>query len=245
MFKLFLPFCLVLLLTACKTAKVKDQGFSSQDLTVKQLTDHVYQHTSYLNTESFGKVPCNGMVAFDGKEAIVFDTPADDSTSLKLINWIQDRLKCKVIAVVATHFHEDCVGGLAAFHQNGIPSYALRKTIELTKTAGFPVPQKSFDGLREFSVGARKAVAEFNGEGHTSDNVIGYFPSERVMFGGCLIKELKAGKGNMADANEKAWPITVARVKMKYPDTQLVIPGHGKVGDLTLLDYTIKLFEVK
>lgn len=241
MSKLLFSFCLTLLVFACKTAKVPDLGFKSEDLIVKQVANHVYEHTSFMKTESFGRVACNGMVVVDNNEAIVFDTPTNDTVSLQLINWIQDRLKCKVVAVVATHFHEDCVGGLAAFHQNGIPSFALNKTIGLAKAAGFPVPQKGFEDRMELKIGNQKAIAAFYGEGHTSDNVIGYFPSEKVMFGGCLIKELKAGKGYLGDANVKAWPGTVARIKAEYPDTKLIIPGHGKEGDLALLDYTIQL----
>ena len=86
-------------------------------------------------------------------------------------------------------------------------------------------------------------VAEFAGEGHTKDNIIGYFPSENVMFGGCLIKEIRAGKGNLEDANVNDWSATVEKIKQEYPKTKIVIPGHGKYGGTELLDYTIKLFQ--
>jgi len=109
----------------------------------------------------------------------------------------------------------------------------------------FPTPEKGFDNKLALKVGDRDVVTSFFGEGHTKDNVVGYFPSEKVMFGGCLIKELGAGKGNLEDANESAWPATVTNLKQTYPDVQVVIPGHGKPGDMALLDYTIKLFEKK
>jgi len=53
----------------------KDPSHQSQTLTIQKVTDHVYQHISYLNTDSFGKVACNGMVVFAKNEAIIFDTP--------------------------------------------------------------------------------------------------------------------------------------------------------------------------
>ncbi len=40
------------------------------------------------------------------------------------------------------------------------------------------------------------------------------------MFGGCLIKEEGAGKGNLAEANVEEWPNTVRKVKMKYPEVK-------------------------
>lgn len=84
---------------------------------------------------------------------------------------------------------------------------------------------------------------KFFGEGHTKDNVVGYFPEAEAIFGGCLIKESGAGKGNLEDANVAAWSATVKKLKRSYPRAKTVIPGHGKSGGRELLDYTIKLFE--
>lgn len=234
---------LIFFVSGCKSTQLSDQSITSDDIIIQQLSDHTYQHITYLQTRDFGKVPCNGLVAFDKGEAIVFDTPGDDAASAKLIGWIESRLHCKVKAVIATHFHTDCVGGLGEFHKRGIPSYGNNPTIVLAKSRNFPVPQNGFDNNMELKVGNKKVIAEYFGEGHTRDNVIGYFPYEKIMFGGCMIKEVKAGKGNLEDANVKAWSATVTRLKNKYPDVQKVIPGHGKTGGTELLDYTIKLFE--
>ena len=236
---------LAILFFGCKSAKISDKSFKSNTIVIQMVKDNVYQHITYLNSPTYGRVSCNGMVVFDKGEAVIFDTPIDDSTSAELINWITDSLKSKVIAIIPTHFHEDCVGGLTEFHKRGIPSYATNKTIASAKSRNFKVPQNGFDGMKEFTVGSRKVIAEFNGEGHTRDNIIGYFPSQKVMFGGCLIKEIDAGKGNLEDANVNDWSATVTKLKEKYPDTQVVIPGHGKSGDTSLLDFTIKLFEQK
>lgn len=233
---------LLALLCTITYAQTPDKSLKTEDLIIQKLTDHSYQHITYLQTQSFGKVPCNGLIVFDRGEAVIFDTPADDAASEKVIRWIEDSLKCKVKAVIATHFHEDCVGGLNAFHQHGIPSYATHQTIALDKENKFPVPQNGFKNKMELKVGNKAVVAAFYGEGHTRDNIIGYFPSEKVMFGGCLIKEVNATKGNVADANVKAWSATVTKIKEKYPDAIVVVPGHGKIGGTELLDYTVTLF---
>lgn len=236
---------MLVLLCVLTYAQTPDKSFQTDDLVIQKVSDHAYTHLTYLQTESFGKVPCNGLIVFDGGEAVIFDTPVDDATSEKVIRWVEDSLKCKVKAVIATHFHEDCVGGLKAFHAHKIPSYATNKTIAFDKEHKFPVPQKGFDNKLDLKVGKKAVLAAFYGEGHTRDNIIGYFPDEKVMFGGCLIKEVDATKGNLADANEQAWPATVTKIKQQYPDVKVVIPGHGKIGDTALLDYTIKLFSQK
>ena len=236
---------LIFLILGCKSEKGIDKSYSSENITIDKVTNHVYQHSTYLQTETFGKVSCNGMVVFDGKDAVVFDTPGDDTTAAELIDWVTDSLKCKIIAVIPTHFHDDCLGGLEEFHRRGIPSYALDKTIALAKAKKSPVPQHSFDRILELKVSDRDVIAAFYGEGHTADNIVGYFPSEQVLFGGCLVKELQAGKGNLEDANEDHWSATVLKVKHHYPDVHFVIPGHGASGDSALLDYTIQLFDKK
>ena len=72
---------------------------------------------------------------------------------------------------------------------------------------------------------------------------MGYFPSENILFGGCLIKELEATKGFLGDANVGDWSKTVEKIKKEYPNLKIVIPGHGAIGGSELLDYTIQLFK--
>ena len=84
---------------------------------------------------------------------------------------------------------------------------------------------------------------DYLGPAHTDDNAIAYLEGPEVLLGGCMIKSLEAGKGNLKDANLKEWANTVTRVKSLYPDVKQVIPGHGRRGDSTLLNYTIKMFQ--
>jgi metallo-beta-lactamase class B len=216
--------------------------YSSDQLTVIQRAPHSWQHISHKATNDFGNVPCNGLVVRSGNEVIVFDTPTNDTASNELITWIRDSLACSVKAVVPTHFHDDCLGGLRAFHARGIASHAHAPTIALARATGAVVPQHGFSDSLTLSVGTTSVLVKFFGEGHTKDNVVGYFPPDDVLFGGCLIKEVGASKGYLADANVRAWSTTVERVRSTFPHARIVIPGHGEPGTVELLDYTIVLF---
>lgn len=227
-----------------KTFKPKEV-YKSNDLTITQITENAFEHTSFKQTNDFGNVPCNGLVVTNNNEAIVFDTPTNDKSSEALIKWIKEALHCKIKAVVPTHFHDDCLGGLQAFHENDIPSFAYFKTIELAKENNFTVPENSFRDSVILKAGDAIAIVKFFGEGHTKDNVVGYFPGENIMFGGCLIKELHAGKGYLGDANIADWSATVEKIKQQYPHVKIIVPGHGKYGNKKLLDYTIKLFKTQ
>jgi|SRR5690606_13837718 len=216
--------------------------YQSEDLIVEKLSDHIYQHISYLKTNDFGKVDCNGLILVDENEAIVLDTPADAESSVELIQFLQNQ-NIKIKAVVATHFHEDCIGGLDEFHKRNIPSYANEMTIEKLKNESINIPQNGFQKELTLEIGNKKIFLNYFGGGHTQDNIVAYYPDEKILFGGCLIKEVGAGKGNLEDANEAEWPETVANLKEKYPEIQTIIPGHGKRGGTELLDYTINLFK--
>lgn len=219
--------------------------YRSETLVLTQISENSFIHTSFLQTNDFGNVPCNGLVVTDGKQAIVLDTPTDISATDELIRWITENQRLAIKAIVPTHFHNDCLGGLQAFADRGIPSYATFKTIELAKANNYVVPQTGFTDSLVLAVGERKVIVKHFGEGHTRDNVVAYFPSEGVLFGGCLVKEVDATRGYLGDANLDTWSGTVEAVKKGFPETKIVIPGHGKHGGVELLDYTIKLFQTR
>lgn len=233
-------FLLGLLFASCSSEATNLELYESSLLKIEPLGDGVYQHTSYLKTMGWGTVSCNGMVYINEGEAIVFDTPINDSASQELLQYFEG---INIKGIVVTHYHIDCLGGLAAFHAAEIPSYARFETIALADSFGHQIlPQKGFDSLRTFKIGTEEIWARYYGPGHTQDNIVGFIPSYKTLFGGCLVKALKAPKGNLADADIAEWSNTVAALKADLPPIEKVIPGHGQNGDGQLLDYTIDLF---
>jgi len=240
--------CLIGLLvsTSCDSKSTKNAGvpeYKSEDLIITKISEHTYEHRSYLETKDFGRVASNGILVVNDGEVIIFDTPATNESSKELIKHLIS-WGFTIKAVVATHFHEDCVGGMEIFHENQIPSFAHSKTVDLLKKANKheQMPMNGFNDILELKAGDKKVYSEFFGEGHTKDNIVVYFPDDRVLFGGCLIKENGAGEGNLEDANVNAWPQTVRKIAQKYPEIETVVPGHGKLGGKELLTYTANLF---
>ena len=219
--------------------------YHSEDLIIIQISENAFLHTSFKQTNDFGNVPCNGMIVRNSNEVVIFDTPTNNKSAEDLINFIKEKLHCKINAIVPTHFHDDCLGGLASFHSNKIPSFANTTTIELSKANKMVVPQNGFKDSLNLSLGNTYVIVKYFGQGHTKDNVVGNFPKENILFGGCLIKELQATKGYLGDANVREWSTTVEKAKQQYPNVKIVIPGHGEIGGKELLDYTIKLFKSK
>lgn len=233
---------IIIILNSCNSNKPSADSYNSENLKIEKITENLFKHISYLDTQDYGKVACNGIIYFNQNEVVIFDTPVNNKASSELIKWIG---KKDIKEIIATHFHIDCLGGLKEFHSNGIKSYANKLTIELAEKDNQILPQYSFDKEFKIEIGNEIVIAKHFGQGHTKDNIVGFIANENAIFGGCLIKELDANKGNLEDANITDWPITVSKIKKEYPKLEIVIPGHGKNGGKELLDYTIDLFSKK
>lgn len=217
----------------------------SEDLEIIPLSEKSFIHVSYVTYPSFGRVACNGLLYIHQNEAVVMDTPPNDEISEQLLNWISEEFpETKVTAVVVNHFHGDCLGGLNAFHAAGAQSYASKLTCTLAQQDSAVVPQNAFARKMKIKVGNQEVICDFLGEAHTRDNIVTWIPEEKILFGGCMVKSVNAEKGNLADANVEAWPETIRKVRNKYKQAEIIIPGHGEAGGVELLDYTIQLFSL-
>jgi metallo-beta-lactamase class B len=109
---------------------------------------------------------------------------------------------------------------------------------------GFKKPETTLHEDEKITLGDIDIEIFYPGEGHTSDNITIWFPQYKVLFGGCLIKSLESKDiGSIKDANIKQWPDSVNKVLKKYSDAEIVIPGHGKWGDLKLAEHTLGLLK--
>ena len=242
---MFFNFLLLAMVQVSSRSQEPNDAYHSDALRIKAISAHSFVHISYLNTAEYGKVACNGLIYLANNEALVFDTPTDQKASKELLFWLTHTKKVAIKAVVINHFHVDCLGGLETFHKAGIPSYANHTTIKLASNSDVIAPIIGFDLENKLEVGGKFVHNRFFGEAHTKDNIISYIPDEGLLFGGCMIKSLKAQKGNLTDANLQEWSNTIRKIKMHYPNLKTIVPGHGEHGNTELLDYTIALFKSK
>ena len=243
--RIFRAVILLLILSLSKQVQSQTDSlvYESATLKIRQISSNTFIHISFLDTQDYGKVACNGMLVINDKEAVVLETPVNDQVSEELITWVELKYQARIQAVIVHHFHEDCLGGLKAFHEKNIPSYSNQLTIELADNEGYELPVHSIKKGHLIQVGDHLLRSYYFGPAHTEDNIVTYYEDEQILFGGCMIKSLGAGEGNLADANVSEWSQSVTKLKAELPEIRLVIPGHGKSGGPDLLDYTIKLFE--
>jgi metallo-beta-lactamase class B len=236
----------IAIITLCLTIPSRSQGAKhirvSEDIDIIQLSTSAYIHISYIQVPGFGRVGSNGFIYTNNGDALLFDTPMTDSLTEQLVKWITRSLKVRIVGFVPNHWHADCMGGLKYLNSIGIPSYANEKTIVIAKTKNLPIPQQGFADSLALHLGNQVVICKYYGPAHTVDNIVTWIPSERILFGGCMVKELKSETlGNVADADLTEWPKTIEKVIAGFPSAKIVIPGHGAFGGRELLKHTLEL----
>ena len=115
------------------------------------------------------------------------------------------------------------------------------RTVSDTDTVScdtFVYSVKGGDSLRLDLHGTEIRCYYFGG-GHSEDNIAVWIPSAKLLFAGCMVKEMAAqNAGNLSDAVLAAWPATLDSLLVRFPDARIVVPGHGAPGGPELIRHT-------
>ncbi|WP_426748375.1 subclass B1 metallo-beta-lactamase [Myxococcus faecalis] len=206
----------------------------AKDITVRRIAPGVWMHTT-LSDEDFGFVPANGLIVEDGDGSLLVDTGWNQQQAEQLVDWAASSLGKPVRAAVATHFHDDRTAGIPVLVARGIPVHGLEDTVRIAGERGKPVPSRAFTEVA--TLGPLELF--FPGAGHAPDNIVVVHRDSQVLFGGCFVKDAAAKDlGNLGDAVVSEWPASLERVQARYPDTRIIVPGHGAPGGPELLNHT-------
>jgi len=215
----------------------------SPDLDLVKLTPNCYAQVSFSTVNGYGRVGANGLLLISGKKALSINTPWTNEETKQLYLYLS---KNQIILdhVVVTHWHGDCLGGLGYLQQQFVLSTSCERTYEEARKRSLPTPFIRFKDTLTFNFEGQPIQCYYPGAAHTSDNIVVYLPNEKVLYGGCMIKDISATTlGNTQDANVAAWPASVANVRKKFPNASIVMPGHGQWGGYDLFDHTLHLLK--
>lgn len=217
----------------------------AHDVELVVLAPGVWMHTSWSRLADGAWFPSNGLVIRDGEGLLLVDTAWGDAATVRLLERIEETIRLPVTRAIATHFHDDRVGGARALRVQHIPLSATPPTRTLAAATLDPEGLAAFDRdlplLREGESAPIGAVEVFHpGAGHSPDNLVVWVPSARVLFGGCAVKAADAPSlGNLQHADVGSWPRAITRITARYGDqARIVVPGHGAPGGRALLDHT-------
>lgn len=214
-------------------------------LEIRQISDQTYVFTTWKDLGGL-VFPANGMYVVGDAGIGIVDGPWDSTQHQPLLDSLRRRHNKPVLFCLATHFHDDRTGAFGTYQSLGIPTWSSAQTQILCRERNEKQAAFTFRKDTVFSLGKQKLEVFYPGPGHTQDNVVVWFEGERILFGGCLVKSVEAKNlGNLADADLKAWNLSLKRVLARFPKPKWVIPGHQAWSGKEALVHTRKLVEAE
>ena len=249
---LTLTMAATLSLTACnqtaETPNEPSQLSKNYPIALQNIAEGVWVHTSNYTVPGRKPIPSNGLIVQDGDELIMVDTAWGEMATKSLLEKIKTNIGKPVTKLIITHHHLDKLAGVDVMEFEGAKVFTHPLTPIKAVNSGYPVPNTSVVALKEAKSRTKVGSVEiaYPGAAHAEENLVVYIPSQKILYGGCAIKGAEANSmGNLSDADIKAWPASLNWVKATYPETQIVVPGHGKGADMSLIDKTLSMIAAK
>ena len=212
-------------------------------LIIERLAGDLYIYQTFHEYEG-DRISANGMYLLTKDGAVLFDTPWDTTQFQPLLDSIWIRHRSLVTMCLVTHFHEDRTAGLEYYKNRHILTYSTKMTDDLSKAHKMKRSEYIMPLDNTFSVGQYSFETFYPGPGHSQDNIVIWFPKDKVLYGGCFVKCSEANDlGNLSDANPVAWKRSMMKLIAKYNNWKYVIPGHHHWKDRSSPTHTLRLIE--
>ncbi len=215
---------------------------------LSKVADGVWVHTTHYNLPGQNPIPVNGLVVADEDEIILIDGAWGELATISLLEKIKTETGKMPTKMIVTHHHADRTAGVDAAEWQGLQVFTHPDTPNLAAKAGFPAPDTSVAALKTPKSRTKVGNLEiaYPGHGHAQDNLIVYIPAMNILYGGCAVRGAGAKSlGNLENADLEKWAESLEWMKATYPEAKLVVPGHGKGANLSLLDATYTLIKAE
>lgn len=181
----------------------------------------------------------NSAVYVGPKEVTVIGATWTPETAKLLADEIRKVTDKPITAVIDTDYNPERAGGNAYWASIGAKVVSTKLTYSLLKNQwtsvcaffrryrpAYPevplaLPTQTYRG--SFTLQGGRVSALYLGPSHTPDDIFVYFPKEKVLYGGNIVK---AHLGNLAFANLAEYPKTLHKLKRLHLPITTVISGH-------------------
>lgn len=176
----------------------------------------------------------NSGVLIGDSVLLVIDTKMKQGAE-RFHRWVMDRAEGKRIVVVNTHIHKDHTGGNHYYENAEIVAGDYGSQFWLENNAREDMPNRWLVDTMHLDVGGEIVTIQNIGQSHTFDDVIVYFRNRKTIFTGDLVLNgyhpyLDASVGAHVDDY-----VTAMNQLMQDYDITTVVPGHGAVGEASLI----------
>jgi glyoxylase-like metal-dependent hydrolase (beta-lactamase superfamily II) len=213
----------------------------------------IAEHVWVFPDERINLVPNIGLVVGEDA-ALVVDTGMGRRNGERLLERVRD-LTDKPLLLTLTHFHPEHGWGAQAFDGSATIVYnrvqrdelqeKFSPFVELFSSFGQEIaevladvrlvrPHVVYGGDEaELDLGGVTVQLSYHGPAHTRGDQLVLLPTERVLFAGDLVENRFFPILPDEDAHGRKWLALLER--MEALEAATVVPGHGEIGDPTLI----------
>ena len=199
-------------------------------------------------------VPNVGIIIGDDSVMVV-DTGMGPKNALLVLEEVR-KITDKPIAYLAiTHFHPEHGMGAQAFPEDTRIIVPLAQEQELAEKGQayieffnsmspeiaellaeveLQAPDITFDHKLEIDLGGQLVELYYFHTAHTRGDMFVFLPDQKLLFGGDIILERFFPIMPDPDSSALGWMATLKKLKALQPE--IIIPGHGEVGGIDLID---------
>jgi len=191
--------------------------------------------------------------------ALVVDTAMGPGNAARVLEKARELAGDRRLLLTLTHFHPEHGYGAQVFRSEATILYN-RAQLEELREKGAPYlelfrgfgpdvaraledvelvePHVVYDGGADVDLGGRRVELRSWGLAHTRGDQVAFLPDERILFAGDLVENrffpiFPWFPPEDADVNGSRWIEVLERLEGLEPAT--VVPGHGEVGDVSLV----------
>lgn len=210
-------------------------------ISTTHLSGNYYVYTSYGKPDDKDLFPANGLYVVTNQGIILIDTPWDEEQTKQLADTLEQKHHKKIALCLVTHHHDDRTAGLDWLKHKGVKTYSSRLTHSLCESHGEKKAQHTFAADTTLSLGDVKLQTYYPGPGHSVDNLVVWFPEDKVLFGGCLVRSFEAKQLPATPGSDPVqWEQASRKLFARYGDAAYVIPGHQSwEGGTAMLSHTM------
>lgn len=209
----------------------------------------------YLIEDDFFDIGTNSLFYVGRSHVTVIGASWSPETARQLAEEIKTITPLPVTEVIDTSPDPEWSGGNGYWMSIGARIFAAKDTADLLRRT-WPGTVADFQKVRptypdvplvppsdvrdgDFALQNGAIRAFYLGPSHTAGDIFVYFPKERVLDAGSILKEQL---GNMAKADARAYPITLGKLKARRLNTAMIIAGHwSAVHGADLVDHYLEL----
>jgi len=213
---------------------------------VQQVSQHAYfvQGKSALGSRANHNFISNAGFVITPGGVLVIDALGSPQLAQQLKLEIAKITSLPIRVVVLTHYHADHIYGLQVFKESGahiiahvaakeyLNSETARLRLEVSRKDLWPAVDEQtrlvsadewIDGVKNLDLGGMKFIIQPVGFSHTPEDLVIYFPQEKVLFSGDLVFRNRIPY--VGQANSRHW-IEALDDLSKF-DVDVIVPGHG------------------